>query len=57
MINASTDYAINIGSTKSILYLKAANLLNQEARSHVSFLKEIAPLQGRSFVIGIRSMF
>ena len=57
MVNAGVDYAMNIGPTNSTLYLKATNLLNEEARSHVSFLKDIAPLAGRSIMIGVRSAF
>ena len=57
MVNAGVDYAINVGPTNSTLYLKATNLLNEEARSHTSFLKDIAPLAGRSIMIGVRSTF
>jgi iron complex outermembrane recepter protein len=57
MVNAGVDYAMKVGPTSSTLYLKATNLLSQEARSHVSFLKDIAPLAGRSIMIGIRSAF
>lgn len=57
MLNAGADYAINAGSTNSKLYLKLTNLLNKEARSHTSFLKDVAPLAGRSIMIGVRSAF
>ncbi len=57
MVNAGVDYAANIGSTYSTIYLKATNLLDQEARNHSSFLKDIAPLPGRSIMVGIRSAF
>ncbi len=57
MFNASTDYLINVGNTSSTLYLKATNLLNEEARNHTSFLKDSAPLAGRSIMIGVRSAF
>ncbi|RFC37500.1 MAG: hypothetical protein DID92_2727743182, partial [Candidatus Nitrotoga sp. SPKER] len=29
----------------------------QEARAHTSFLKELAPLPGRGFLIGVRANF
>lgn len=57
MFNAGLDYSLDVGPTNSILYLKATNLLDQEARSHVSFLKNIAPLPGRSIMAGIRTAF
>ncbi len=57
MLNAGADYKTNLGSSNFTLYLKATNLLNEEARNHISFLKEIAPLAGRSIMIGVRSSF
>ncbi|MFT6106975.1 MAG: iron complex outermembrane receptor protein [Rickettsiales bacterium] len=57
MLNARTDYQINLGPTSSILYLNATNLLDQEARNHVSFLKDNIPLPGRSFMVGIKTLF
>jgi iron complex outermembrane receptor protein len=57
MMNATVDYAMNIGATTSTIYFKTINLLNEEARNHTSFLKNIAPLAGRSIMIGIRRAF
>lgn len=57
MLNAGADYALDFGQTSSTLYLKATNLLDQEARNHVSFLKDSAPLSGRSIMIGIKTLF
>jgi iron complex outermembrane receptor protein len=39
------------------LFLNASNLGDEEARKHTSFVKEIAPLPGRNFALGIRSRF
>ena len=57
MLNAGADYKINVGLTSSTLYLKATNLLDEEARNHVSFLKDKVPLSGRSFMIGLKTAF
>jgi len=57
MVNAGLDYKINAGNTSSLLYVKATNLLNEDARNHTSLLKDVAPLAGRSIMIGIRTMF
>lgn len=57
MVNVGADYDINVGLTSSTLYIKATNLLNEEARNHVSFLKDQAPLAGRSLMVGIKSAF
>lgn len=57
MLNAGADYKINFGVTSSILYLKATNLIDVEARNHVSFLKDQVPLSGRSFMVGLKTAF
>lgn len=57
MFDISTDYEVNIGATSSLLYSKITNLLNEEARNHVSFIKDRAPLPGRSIMFGIRTAF
>lgn len=57
MLNLGTDYEINVGPTISKLYLQATNLLDEEARNHVSFLKDQAPFAGRSIMIGIKTAF
>lgn len=59
MLNASA-YA-NLPSPVQIatlqLFVAGTNLNDTEARSHTSFLKDIAPLKGRSVIIGVRSVF
>ena len=39
------------------LFAEARNLTNEEAREHVSFLKDIAPLPGRNLRIGVAYRF
>ncbi len=39
------------------VYAKANNLLNEEIREHTSFLKDSAPLGGRSLLLGLRADF
>ena len=38
-------------------YLRGTNLTNEEARDHLSFLKEVLPLEGRSIIVGLRTTF
>ena len=40
-----------------VLYIKGQNLTDEVAQVHSSFLKEIAPLPGRNFSLGIRGSF
>jgi iron complex outermembrane receptor protein len=39
------------------LFLDGSNLLDEEARPHTSFLKDLVPLPGRGFVFGVRAFF
>jgi iron complex outermembrane recepter protein len=57
LLNASVSYRIKSGPTQWDLFLRGTNLTNQEARMHTSFLKDVAPLAGRSITAGIRMNF
>jgi iron complex outermembrane receptor protein len=37
--------------------VKGTNLTNEEARDHLSFLKEVLPLAGRGITVGCRTTF
>jgi iron complex outermembrane receptor protein len=39
------------------LFVDGNNLLDEEARVHTSFLKDVAPLPGRGFAFGVRAFF
>jgi iron complex outermembrane recepter protein len=56
-LNASIGYKFRVGATYNYVYLKGTNLTNEEARDHLSFLKEVLPLAGRSVVVGFRTTF
>ncbi|MDF1700000.1 MAG: TonB-dependent receptor [Planctomycetota bacterium] len=55
MLDGGITYQIMRSRPKGpVLYLRALNLLDEEARVHSSFLKDLAPLRGRSFLFGLR---
>ncbi len=56
-LNASISRRFRWGPTYIDAYLRGTNLTNEEARDHLSFLKEVLPLEGRSVVVGIRTTF
>ena len=56
-LNASIGYKFQWGRTYNYLYARGTNLLNAEARDHLSFLKEVMPLPGRGVVVGLRTTF
>ena len=39
------------------LFVDGSNLLDEEARPHTSFLKDLAPLPGRGIAFGVRAFF
>ena len=56
-LNASIGYKFQWGRTYNYLYARGTNLLDEEARDHLSFLKEVLPLPGRGVVVGFRTTF
>lgn len=57
LLNAMISYRLKSGPTQWDVFVRGNNLTNQEARMHTSFLKEVAPLPGRSITAGIRMSF
>jgi iron complex outermembrane receptor protein len=57
IVDFDFNYYMPMGSSELTFFAKARNLTDQEARVHTSFLKDLAPLPGRSFVLGVRANF
>lgn len=57
VLDANLNYYFDWADQAMALYLKGSNLTDREARVHSSFLKDLAPLPGRSIGIGIRGEF
>jgi len=55
--NASAAYNFRAGPAFMSVYIRGTNLTNEEARDHLSFLKEVLPLAGRSVLVGLRTTF
>jgi iron complex outermembrane receptor protein len=56
-LNANVGYKFRVGPTYNYIYVRGTNLLDEEARDHLSFLKEVLPLAGRGVVVGLRTTF
>jgi iron complex outermembrane receptor protein len=59
MVNADFNWmfpASNGGPELSV-FLKGNNLLDEDARRHTSLVKDIAPLPGRNYQVGVRALF
>jgi iron complex outermembrane receptor protein len=50
-------YAFDLGRAKGQLFVRGTNLLDETARVHASFLKDIAPLPGADVAMGVRLAF
>ena len=57
LLNAGLSYQLMEGPVTLELFVRAANLLDEEARLHTSFLKDIAPMEGRSIAVGMQASF
>ena len=57
LLSLGGAWRFDAGRTKGELFLRGTNLLDQTARVHASFLKDIAPLPGRDISAGLRLSF
>lgn len=57
MVDMGFDYEIDNSENPASLYLQGTNLLNEEARNHISFIKDEVPLPGRSVMVGVKIGF
>jgi iron complex outermembrane recepter protein len=57
LVNAELAYRLGSRTQGADLYLQGRNLLNQTVRQHTSFLKDIAPMPGRTVILGLRAQF
>jgi iron complex outermembrane receptor protein len=57
LLNASLSYRLYAGATATDLVLRGTNLTDEEARNHVSFLKDQVPLPGRDVSLTVRVAF
>ncbi len=57
MVNLEAAYRMPIEDQELFFFIKGQNLLDEEARDHSSFIKDLAPRAGRNFVAGMRYTF
>jgi iron complex outermembrane recepter protein len=56
-LDAGIGYLLKQGRATTTLFVQANNLLNEDMRVHTSFIKNTAPLPGRSMMAGLRTSF
>lgn len=57
MVDFSVNYRKEFKGLDWVFYLRGRNLFDEEARVHSSFIKDLAPLPGRNFAVGVRAEF
>lgn len=57
LVNLGASRRFNLGRGHVEVFARVRNLLDETARVHASFLKDIAPLPGRSVTLGLRLAF
>lgn len=57
MLNAGVEMPVSFSSLNLSVFARALNILNEEARNHVSVIKDLAPLPGRGYSAGIQATF
>ncbi|MBC7781250.1 MAG: TonB-dependent receptor [Proteobacteria bacterium] len=57
MLNVTLGYRVKVPLAQLDFFLRGVNLLDEEARNHVSFLKDIAPYGRRGAIAGLRASF
>jgi iron complex outermembrane receptor protein len=57
MINATLSYRLPTEATNTEVYVRGANLADETALNHASFISRAAPLRGRTLVVGMRTAF
>lgn len=58
LLNADLRWRLlGVSGMELELFMNASNLGDEEARKHTSFVKDIAPLPGRNYALGVRSRF
>jgi iron complex outermembrane receptor protein len=57
LVGADLSYRLPVGKSEWELFARGTNLADEEARVSTSFLKDVAPLPGRSITTGVRVTF
>lgn len=57
LVDVNLSYYMTVENTDVEFFLKGRNITDQEARVHTSYLRNDAPLPGRSVVLGVRASF
>ncbi len=57
LLNAGLSHRVMEGQVTMDVFVRGTNLLDSEARLHTSYLKDIAPMEGRAVLAGVQVNF
>ncbi len=57
LLSADASYRLPAAAADTTVFVRGRNLLDEEARRATSFLKDVYPLPGRSFFVGVNFKF
>jgi len=57
VLDFNTNYKVFEGERSLNIFAKATNLLDEDGRLHTSFIKDRAPIMGRSVMLGFQAAF
>ena len=57
VLNMNANYNVLSGKQDLNIFLKMTNILNEDGRLHTSFIKDRAPIKGRSIMVGFQVDF
>ena len=57
MLDLTLAWRLTQGRYGMTAFLRGTNLLDEDARNHVSFVKDIAPMGKRGVTLGVRGTF
>ena len=53
----NANYDVSSGNQSSNIFIRMTNILNEDGRLHTSFIKDRAPIMGRSLMVGFQVDF
>jgi iron complex outermembrane recepter protein len=54
LVNGEVNYKFHNSPNSPTLFIQGRNMLNQVVRLHTSYIKDVAPMPGRTVVLGLR---
>ena len=57
LLNVGVEAPLRVEWGLISVFGRVNNIFNEKARNHVSVIKDLAPLPGRNFIVGLQAAF